>query len=202
MDDIAAVLDATGSRRAALIEVASASMLTAIFAATYPERTQALVIYEPRARGSATADYPWSSIPEQTRRYQEAIKNGWGWVRHAREHGQHHARAEPRGRRGVRRMARDVAAAQRSSAGRAGPGHHGLRNRRPACPAGHRCAHAGAESPGQLGWFDGPARAVRCAQEIVRSLRSMGLGVPGSTPESAKRRTGRPPAFLSSSPRE
>jgi class 3 adenylate cyclase len=85
MDDIVAVLDAAGSQRAALIGVASASMLTAIAAATYPERTQALVLWEPRARGSATADYPWSSTAEQTRRYQEAIKNGWGSLRHARE---------------------------------------------------------------------------------------------------------------------
>lgn len=51
MDDILAVLDAVGSVRAALIGLAAASMLTATFAATYPERMQALVLCEPRARG-------------------------------------------------------------------------------------------------------------------------------------------------------
>jgi class 3 adenylate cyclase len=85
MDDIIAVLDAVGSRRAALVGLAAATMLTATFAATYPERTQALVLHEPHARGSYTADYPWAASVEQTPRHRQAIESGWGSVAYARE---------------------------------------------------------------------------------------------------------------------
>lgn len=74
MDDVVAVLDAVGSPRAALIGLAAASMLTATFAATYPQRTQALVLHEPRARGSYAEDYPWSATAEQIRKHREVIE--------------------------------------------------------------------------------------------------------------------------------
>lgn len=85
MDDILAVLDALGSSRAALIGLAAASMLTATFAATYPGRTQALVLYEPRARGRYAQDYPWSATVEQTTRHLDEIESGWGSAAYARE---------------------------------------------------------------------------------------------------------------------
>jgi class 3 adenylate cyclase len=85
MDDIVAVLDAVGSPRAAVIGLAAASMLTATFAATYPQRTQALVLHEPRARGSYAEDYPWSATAEQRRKHREVIETGWGSHAHARE---------------------------------------------------------------------------------------------------------------------
>ena len=64
MDDIRAVLDAVGSERAALLGAIQGSQLCALFAATYPERTRALVLYHPHvapadlgpARSVATAD--------------------------------------------------------------------------------------------------------------------------------------------------
>ena len=49
MDDIRAVLDAVGSERAALLGAIQGSQLCALFAATYPERTRALVVYHPHA---------------------------------------------------------------------------------------------------------------------------------------------------------
>jgi len=49
MDDIRAVLDAVGSERTALLGAIQGSQLCALFAATYPERTQALVLYQPHA---------------------------------------------------------------------------------------------------------------------------------------------------------
>ena len=85
MDDILAVLDVLGSSRAALIGLAAASMLTATFAATYPERTQALVLYEPRARGRYAQDYPWSATVEQATRHLHGIESGWGSAAYARE---------------------------------------------------------------------------------------------------------------------
>jgi class 3 adenylate cyclase len=52
MDDIRAVLDAVGSQRAALMGAIQGSQLCALFAATYPERTRALVLYHPHAAPS------------------------------------------------------------------------------------------------------------------------------------------------------
>jgi class 3 adenylate cyclase len=47
MDDIRAVLDAVGSKRATLLGAVQGSQLCALFAATYPERTRALILYNP-----------------------------------------------------------------------------------------------------------------------------------------------------------
>jgi class 3 adenylate cyclase len=55
MDDIRAVLDAVGSQRAVLFGGTQGAQLCALFAATYPERTRALVLYNPHA---APADVP------------------------------------------------------------------------------------------------------------------------------------------------
>ena len=45
MDDVRAILDAVGSERAAIFGVSEGAALAALFAATYPERTPALVLY-------------------------------------------------------------------------------------------------------------------------------------------------------------
>ena len=50
MDDVRAVMDATGSHRAALMGFSEGGPLSALFAATYPERTSALVLYGAVAR--------------------------------------------------------------------------------------------------------------------------------------------------------
>jgi class 3 adenylate cyclase len=47
MDDIRAVLDDVGSERTALLGGVQGAQLCALFAATYPERTRALVLYHP-----------------------------------------------------------------------------------------------------------------------------------------------------------
>jgi class 3 adenylate cyclase len=47
MDDIRAVLDAVGSKRAVLLGGVQGAQLCALFAATYPERTRALLLYHP-----------------------------------------------------------------------------------------------------------------------------------------------------------
>ena len=45
MDDIRAIMDAVGSERAALLGYSEGAAMVALFAATYPERTPALVLY-------------------------------------------------------------------------------------------------------------------------------------------------------------
>ena len=50
MDDVRAVMDAAGSERAALFGVSEGGGMSMLFAATYPERTRALVFYGSYAR--------------------------------------------------------------------------------------------------------------------------------------------------------
>jgi pimeloyl-ACP methyl ester carboxylesterase len=58
MDDIRAVMDATGSERAVLLSIDQFSTAS-VFAATFPERTVALVGYGAAARTAWAPDYPW-----------------------------------------------------------------------------------------------------------------------------------------------
>ena len=50
MDDVRAVMDAAGSERAAVLGVSEGGALAALFAATYPQRCQRLVLYGAFAR--------------------------------------------------------------------------------------------------------------------------------------------------------
>lgn len=59
MDDVRAVMDAAGSARAAVIGVSEGGPMTALFAATYPDRAWALVLMGSMARVLRAADYPW-----------------------------------------------------------------------------------------------------------------------------------------------
>src|SRR5215212_3211073 len=58
MDDVRAVLDAVGSKRAALFGTFEAAAMCMLFAATYPERTSGLVLYNPIAKGTWAPEYP------------------------------------------------------------------------------------------------------------------------------------------------
>ena len=70
MDDIRAVLDAVGSERAALLGAIQGSQLCALFAATYPGRTRALVLYHPHAAPS--------DLPQIVARTVEQTRARWG----------------------------------------------------------------------------------------------------------------------------
>jgi class 3 adenylate cyclase len=78
MDDVRAVLDAVGSERAALFGTFEAASMCMLFAATYPERTTGLVLYNPVARGSWAPDYPWAKTPEEWRRNLAEHGEQWG----------------------------------------------------------------------------------------------------------------------------
>src|SRR4051794_8057979 len=64
MDDVRAVMDAAGSARAALLGVSEGVPMCLLFAATYPERVQALVCYGGTARATFADDYPWATPSE------------------------------------------------------------------------------------------------------------------------------------------
>ena len=60
MDDVRAVMDAAGSERAALLGVSEGASMSILFAATYPDRCQALISVGGMARSTEAPDYPWA----------------------------------------------------------------------------------------------------------------------------------------------
>jgi pimeloyl-ACP methyl ester carboxylesterase len=61
MDDVRAVMDAAGSERAALVGISEGVTMAILFAATYPDRVQALVFSGGMARSTYADDYPWAN---------------------------------------------------------------------------------------------------------------------------------------------
>ncbi len=78
MDDVRAVLDAVGSERAALFGISEGGPMSVLFAATYPERVSALVLYGSIARGAWAPDYPWGPKPEEEEEWLEGWRKEWG----------------------------------------------------------------------------------------------------------------------------
>jgi pimeloyl-ACP methyl ester carboxylesterase/DNA-binding CsgD family transcriptional regulator len=78
MDDVRAVMDAAGSERAALLGVSEGAAMCALFAATYPERTSALIMVGGFARRSWASDYPWGATEEERLSFLDQIERGWG----------------------------------------------------------------------------------------------------------------------------
>src|SRR5918911_802299 len=78
MDDVRAVMDACGSRRAALLGISEGGPMCALFAATYPERTTALITFGSYVKSRASPDYPWGRTLEEQQRFIEDIRSGWG----------------------------------------------------------------------------------------------------------------------------
>jgi class 3 adenylate cyclase/pimeloyl-ACP methyl ester carboxylesterase len=78
MDDLRAVMDDAGSERAVIWSGEEGARLAVLFAATYPERTAGLVMFDPSARGRRSPDYPWAPTDEEWRRQFTAIREGWG----------------------------------------------------------------------------------------------------------------------------
>jgi class 3 adenylate cyclase len=65
MDDVRAVMDAVGSERAALLGHVDGAALAILFAATYPERVFALVLFQGKPRFVSAPDFPWVPTREQ-----------------------------------------------------------------------------------------------------------------------------------------
>jgi class 3 adenylate cyclase len=60
MDDVRAVMDAAGVERAALLGFSEGAPMSILFAATYPDRAQALILSGGLARSTWAPDYPWA----------------------------------------------------------------------------------------------------------------------------------------------
>jgi pimeloyl-ACP methyl ester carboxylesterase len=84
MDDVRAVMDTVGSDRAAVMGSSEGGPMAAVFAATYPERTTALVLYGTYASMVRTPDYPWRPTRDEVmlnlENASEMIAETWGRV--------------------------------------------------------------------------------------------------------------------------
>lgn len=78
MDDVRAVMDAAGSERAALVGISEGGAMCALFAASHPERTAALVLCNSFAYNVRDADHPWAPTAELWARYLDLLEQNWG----------------------------------------------------------------------------------------------------------------------------
>ncbi|HYJ60526.1 MAG TPA: adenylate/guanylate cyclase domain-containing protein [Actinomycetota bacterium] len=83
VSDLVAVLDDAGVDRVALYGVYDGGMVAALFAATYPERTSALIWWSPTGRVAAAPDYPWGATPDEIDEVAEIMATTWGSEAHS-----------------------------------------------------------------------------------------------------------------------
>ncbi|HYY32146.1 MAG TPA: adenylate/guanylate cyclase domain-containing protein [Gaiellaceae bacterium] len=80
MDDVRAVMDAVGFEHAAIFAPSDAGSMAILFAATYPDRTTALVLYGTFAAGAKEPGYPWGGTPAEWDEAAERWRERWGRV--------------------------------------------------------------------------------------------------------------------------
>jgi class 3 adenylate cyclase/pimeloyl-ACP methyl ester carboxylesterase len=78
MDDVRAVMDSAGSTQAVIYGRADGGAMSALFAATYPERTLALILANPRPRFTQAPDYPWGPTAEEFEHETNEALRLWG----------------------------------------------------------------------------------------------------------------------------
>jgi len=78
MDDIRAVMDASGVERGSLVGFSEGVPLSILFAATHPERVDTLVLYGGMARTTYSEDHPWAPVKEALYEANELLLPYWG----------------------------------------------------------------------------------------------------------------------------
>jgi class 3 adenylate cyclase len=78
MDDLRAVLDAAGWKDAAIIGHGDGGLVSLLFAASWPERTQALVLVDAYARLRQSDDQSGGYPPEVIDAFLNWLETGWG----------------------------------------------------------------------------------------------------------------------------
>jgi pimeloyl-ACP methyl ester carboxylesterase len=73
LDDVRAVMEAAGSEHAVLLGVSEGGPLCTLFAATYPEKTDALIMIGSYARRLADAGYPWGLSRDEHEQFCRAL---------------------------------------------------------------------------------------------------------------------------------
>lgn len=78
MDDIGAVMDDVGSQKAILFGHSEGGSVSALFAATYPNRTISLITFGIFAKRKYSEDYPWAPTTTERQLVYDMIENNWG----------------------------------------------------------------------------------------------------------------------------
>ena len=170
MDDVRAVMDAAGSERAALFGLSEGGAMSALFAATYPERTHALILCGTFATGTLDPDdnpagQRWV---DEFQRVLDVVEH-WGEGRTLGVFAPSADSERDRIGRGI--FERSAA----TSADDAHAARHGRRDRRPGRPAQHPRADVGASPRG--GVRAGRARSLpRGAHSRRAAGRAAGSG--------------------------
>lgn len=89
MDDIRAVMDAAGFARCVLCGFSEGGPLSILFAATYPERVEKLVVYGSYARLAWAPDYPIGRPDEAAAAFASGVQAQWGTGNVLRHFAQH-----------------------------------------------------------------------------------------------------------------
>ena len=79
MSDVLAVMDAAECERAVVFGYSEGAPMSVLVAATYPERTAALVLYGAYAARVRKDDYPWAATEKERREYAAQIEREWAW---------------------------------------------------------------------------------------------------------------------------
>ena len=77
MEDVAVVLDAVGSEKAAILATYAGTFVACMFAATYPDRTTGIILYGARANYMWSEETPWEFTEEQWDVYLQEIAQPW-----------------------------------------------------------------------------------------------------------------------------
>jgi pimeloyl-ACP methyl ester carboxylesterase len=85
MDDVRAVMDAAGSQRAAFYGLSEGAAMSILFAATYPDRTAALVVRSAFPRSMWAPDYPWGRSEDEYERDVDRASQAFGARDQARD---------------------------------------------------------------------------------------------------------------------
>jgi class 3 adenylate cyclase len=78
MDDVRAVMDAAGSKRAAVLGVSEGGPMTLLFAASHPDRIAAAVLYGTSPSFVRAEDFPWAPTEDEWEASLARIEQHWG----------------------------------------------------------------------------------------------------------------------------
>jgi class 3 adenylate cyclase/pimeloyl-ACP methyl ester carboxylesterase len=76
-DDIRAVMDDAGIERANIFGLSEGGSMACLFAATYPQRVNSLLVWGAQARWIASADHPWGQTREEHDQMLAMIQDNW-----------------------------------------------------------------------------------------------------------------------------